>query len=102
MSMKVLDKVELNVNVEIPPDYALVLWNDDENEFFSICRTIMDGASVSEADAMNITMTAHHEGKAVIGMFPYEICEAMQDSIVEAGPKYGAETIKVTIEEVDE
>jgi ATP-dependent Clp protease adaptor protein ClpS len=61
--------------IEEPGFYKVILLNDDVTpmEFvIEVCQKIFKHDHVS---ATNITMTIHHEGAAVVGVYPYEIAE---------------------------
>lgn len=68
------------------PPYKVILHNDDyHSQDFVIVALIKSVPSLTEDEAMDIMMTAHTEGTAVVIVVPQETAEYYQERILSFG-----------------
>lgn len=58
-----------------PKMYKVVFYNDDVTPMEFVIALLMKVFKHSDAVALDITMKVHNEGKAVAGVYQYEIAE---------------------------
>jgi ATP-dependent Clp protease adaptor protein ClpS len=68
------------------PPYKVILHNDDHNSMdYVIVALIKSVPSLTEDEAIDIMMTAHTEGTAVVIVVPQETAEYYQERILSFG-----------------
>ncbi len=67
---------ETKPKTKAPPLYKVVLHNDDYTPRFFVVAVLAQIFNKGEADAMGIMMHAHNNGRAVVGLYSFEIAEA--------------------------
>jgi len=60
-------------NVEPPPLYRVLLLNDDFTPMEFVIQVLVRFFAKNEVDATNIMWKVHFEGKAICGIYPYDI-----------------------------
>ncbi len=58
-----------------PPQFAVVLVNDDYTTMEFVIEVLQKFFQKSEEEAMKITLSVHHSGKGVAGIFTHQIAE---------------------------
>ena len=62
------------LDVQIPM-YRVVLYNDDYTTFDFVIEILIQVFHRTAEDAERITLSVHHKGKGVAGVYPKEIAE---------------------------
>ncbi len=72
---KIEDEVEIEVEIALPKMYRVILHNDDYTsmDFVVMILTTIFHKSFEDAEALMITI--HDKGKAICGVYSYEIAE---------------------------
>lgn len=73
MSIQNSLKERTNINVKEPSHYCVVMHNDDFTTMEFVVDVLIDIFKKNEAEAEVLMMKVHHEGKAVVGKYPYDI-----------------------------
>lgn len=63
------------------PQYHVMLHNDDVNDMWHVCRSLMSILSHNEEDAIEIMLKAHNEGVAVAKTESKEHAEFHQEQL---------------------
>ena len=72
----VIDKVESTKQIyKEPPKFKVVVFNDDYTPMEFVVEMFMDIFRKSETEAVSLTMKIHNEGRAIAGLYTYEIAE---------------------------
>ena len=58
-----------------PGKYKVMIYNDDKTPVEFVIALLMKVFRHSEEAATDLTLKVHHEGKAVAGIYSYEIAE---------------------------
>lgn len=58
-----------------PPQYAVVLHNDDFTTMEFVIEVLLKYFRKSHDEAVDITLKVHHEGRGVAGIFSHQIAE---------------------------
>lgn len=82
----------------VPKKYKVIFLNDDTTPMDWVVKLLTEIFKHSNATAQQITMTIHHEGSGVVGVYAHEIAEQKMAETVEASRGYGF-PLEVTIEE---
>ncbi len=68
------------------PPYKVILHNDDYHDMLYVIQALTKSVpSLKEQDALQIMMTAHAEGTAVVVVVPQETAEFYQERILSFG-----------------
>ncbi|MCR5494965.1 MAG: ATP-dependent Clp protease adaptor ClpS [Treponema sp.] len=62
-----------NVSIEIPPECCVVFYNDDFTTKDFVVEILMDIFHKAEAEAVDLMELVHKAGKAVVGIYTYDI-----------------------------
>lgn len=68
-------EVGADVNFDEPKRYSVVMLNDDYTTMEFVVEVLMRVFHKSQEQAMALMQTIHQKGRAVCGIFPYEIAE---------------------------
>ena len=68
-------KIENDTEVIEPKLYKVILLNDDYTTFDFVIGILRIIFNKSENEAVNLTLKIDREGKAVVGIYPYEIAK---------------------------
>lgn len=68
-------EIQSNIEVTKPRMYKVLLLNDDYTSMDFVMNVLMSIFRKNEQDAYTIMMKVHHDGKAVCGIYTYEIAE---------------------------
>lgn len=80
-----------------PPKFAVLLHNDDYTTMEFVVEVLTNDFSKSSDEAMALMLKVHHEGKAVAGLYSYEIAETKIAKVHEKARKSGF-PLKLTME----
>jgi ATP-dependent Clp protease adaptor protein ClpS len=67
------EEVETNTQLKEPPLYRVILHNDDYTTMEFVVEILKKIFLKSEEEAIEIMLRVHHKGKAVCGVYTYEI-----------------------------
>jgi ATP-dependent Clp protease adaptor protein ClpS len=80
-----------------PPKFAVLLHNDDYTTMEFVLDILTNDFSKSSDEAMGLMLRVHHEGKAVAGIYSFEIAEAKVSKVTEKSRQSGF-PLKLTLE----
>jgi ATP-dependent Clp protease adaptor protein ClpS len=69
--------------VETSRPWQVVLFNDDWHTFDEVILQVQKATGCRLEEAVRITLTAHHEGRAVCFSGPFERCEVVATKLQE-------------------
>ncbi len=85
-SPEVIPDIDYEILKKLIPPYKVILHNDDHNEMNFVIRALRKSVpSLSQEDAIQIMLTAHNEGTAVVIVCPREAAELYQGRILSFG-----------------
>jgi ATP-dependent Clp protease adaptor protein ClpS len=70
-------RTDSSLRVERPKKYAVVFLNDDVTSFDFVINSLKSQFRFSTDDASDLAFQIHTEGKAVAGVYSYEIAETL-------------------------
>jgi ATP-dependent Clp protease adaptor protein ClpS len=82
-----------------PPRYAVFLHNDDYTTMEFVVEVLTIDFSKPSEEAMGLMLKVHQEGKAVAGIYSFEIAESKVVKVTEKARKSGF-PLKLTMEPV--
>lgn len=82
-----------------PPRYAVVLHNDDYTTMEFVVEILTKDFSKPSEEAMALMLKVHQEGKAVAGIYSFEVAETKVAIVTEKARKQGF-PLKLTLEEI--
>lgn len=59
--------------VKEPKQYHVIMWNDDFTTMEFVVMVLMDIFHKDEVTAESLMLDVHHKGKAVVGVYSYDI-----------------------------
>ena len=71
------------VDVKEPGRYVVMLYNDDITPMDFVMHVLKSVFFKQDADAEAIMLKAHHEGKAVVGAYCYDIAQSKVNRALE-------------------
>ena len=72
----VIDKVESTKQIyKEPPKFKVVVFNDDYTPMEFVVAMLITIFNYAQEDALKLTLEIHNAGKAVVGVYRYEIAE---------------------------
>jgi ATP-dependent Clp protease adaptor protein ClpS len=74
-------KSEQDVQLDEPPQYRVLLLNDDYTTMDFVVEVLRYVFQKSEEDANQIMLNVHRTGVGVCGLYPYEIAETKVDMV---------------------
>lgn len=81
-----------------PPKYAVLLHNDDYTTMEFVVEILTNDFSKPSEEAMALMLKVHQEGKAVAGIYSFDIAETKVAIVTEKARKEGF-PLKLTLEE---
>ena len=92
-------KTRTEVEVTFPSRYRIIFHNDDVTPMEFVVKLLVEVFNKGIDEAKEITLQVHHHGKAVAGIYSYEIAEQkMTESVVIIN--YHNFPLKVTMEQL--
>lgn len=95
----ILDPKTSEPKVAEPPRYAVLLHNDDYTTMEFVIEVLTNDFQKPLTEAEALMLKVHHEGRAVAGIYPFEIAETKVTIVTSKARKFGF-PLKLTIEEV--
>ena len=83
-----------------PPRYAVWMHNDDYTTMEFVVEVLTSDFSKPQQEAMGIMLKIHEEGKAVAGIYSFEIAESKIAKVTEKARREGF-PLKLTLEPVE-
>jgi ATP-dependent Clp protease adaptor protein ClpS len=90
---------EAKPRLKQPPQYAVLLHNDDYTTFEFVVEVLRKFFHKTEQEAAQITLKVHHEGKGLAGIFSHEIAETKVAQVTEHAQAAGY-PLRCTAEEI--
>lgn len=81
--------VSKEVRTQKPPLYTVVLLNDDYTPMEFVVSVLERYFEKDHVSATEIMLEVHNKGKAVCGVFPFEIAETKVTLVVEDARQHG-------------
>lgn len=81
--------VSTGVQVRRPPMYSVILLNDDYTPMEFVISILERHFQKDHAAATEIMLKVHNEGRAVCGLYPYEIAETKVTLVIEDARQNG-------------
>ncbi len=75
MSVKTLTVEKTKTKLKEPKRYKVVMYNDDFTPMDFVVYILVNIFRKNHEDAVNIMMTVHKEGSAVVGTYSYDIAK---------------------------
>lgn len=73
MSTKTILKEKDKINIKEPKNYKVVMYNDDFTTMEFVVYILINIFNKNENDAEAIMMKVHKGGKAIVGIYSYDI-----------------------------
>ena len=78
---------DLDLIIDTPKKYNVVLYNDDFTPMEFVVRLLQDVFRITEEVATNIMLQVHYNGKGVCGSFVKDIAQTKANAVVERARK---------------
>lgn len=88
----------VDVEFEVPPQYKVVLFNDDYTTMEFVVEILMDIFKKSFEEASAIMLDVHKNGSGVAGIYPYDIA-ATRARQAQSRARSAGYPLKITVEE---
>ncbi|MBE6049031.1 MAG: ATP-dependent Clp protease adaptor ClpS [Clostridium sp.] len=75
MSVKSLTVEKTKIKVKEPKRYKVVMYNDDFTSMDFVVYILVNIFRKRQDDAVNIMMTVHKNGSAIVGIYSYDIAK---------------------------
>ncbi len=75
--------------VQRPPMYKVILLNDDYTPMDFVVEVLRIYFGINEQQAVQLMLTVHTKGLAVVGVFTYEIAETKVTQVMEFSRQNG-------------
>jgi ATP-dependent Clp protease adaptor protein ClpS len=69
------------VRVEEPPQFKVMLLNDDYTTMEFVVDVLKNVFHKSEPEAVRIMLNVHHHGVGVCGLYPYDIAQTKVETV---------------------
>lgn len=92
-------KERTNIKIKEPKRYKAVMYNDDFTPMDFVVDILMTIFKKSEEEAFQIMMMVHNSGKAIVGIYSYDIAKSKVEESVAIAREEGY-PFKVKVEEV--
>ncbi|MFT6451764.1 MAG: ATP-dependent Clp protease adaptor protein ClpS [Halocynthiibacter sp.] len=79
--------VETKPKTKRPPLYKVLLLNDDYTPMEFVVEVLERFFGITHAAAIEIMLTVHKKGLAVVGVFPYEVAETKVTQVMDLARK---------------
>lgn len=90
--------VKDKTTVELPGKYNIIMHNDDVTPMGFVVEVLVNVFKKERADAIELMLKIHCEGKGVAGTYPKSIAESKIMLTREIAEKAGYDEFKVTME----
>lgn len=92
-------KERTNIKIKEPKRYKAVMYNDDFTPMDFVVDILMTIFKKSDKEAFQIMMMVHNSGKAIVGIYSYDIAKSKVEESVAIAREEGY-PFKVKVEEV--
>ncbi|MBD7912749.1 MULTISPECIES: ATP-dependent Clp protease adaptor ClpS [Clostridium] len=92
-------KEKNKVKVREPKKYKVVMYNDDFTPMEFVVYILINIFKKSEEEAVQIMMSVHKGGKAVVGIYSYDIAKTKADIAISLSRQEGY-PFRIKVEEV--
>ena len=92
------EEVEALLDLEEPPLYRVLLHNDDYTSMEFVIEVLMSIFKMHRLKAEQVMLQIHHQGKAIVGIYTYEIAQTKAQQTKALAKKNGFPLL-ATIEE---
>lgn len=99
MSTDFLVKERSNIKIKEPRKYNVVMYNDDFTTMEFVVFILVSIFNKNNEEAVNIMMTVHKGGKAIVGSYTYDIANSKVEKALALAKAEGF-PFKVKVEEV--
>ena len=82
-------KEKSKVKIKEPKKYKVVMYNDDFTSMEFVVFVLVNVFHKENNDAVNIMMTVHKSGKAVVGIYSYDIAKSKVQKTIALARKEG-------------
>lgn len=82
-------KEKSKVKIKEPKKYKVVMYNDDFTSMEFVVFVLVNIFNKENNEAVNIMMTVHKSGKAVVGIYSYDIAKSKVQKTTELARKEG-------------
>lgn len=82
-----------------PPKFAVMLYNDDYTTMEFVVEVLTEDFRKSTEEAMAIMLKVHHDGKAVAGIYSFDIAETKVAKVIEKARRAGF-PLKLSVEPI--
>lgn len=89
MSTNTSIKEKNKIKIKEPKRYKVVMYNDDFTPMDFVVFILMDVFKKSEKEAVELMMTVHKGGKAVVGIYSYDMARTKVDRAVSMAREEG-------------
>jgi len=79
--------VETKPKTKKPPLYKVLMLNDDYTPMEFVVHVLERFFQINHSQAIEIMLTVHKKGLAVVGVFPYEIAETKVNQVMDLARK---------------
>ena len=86
---KIEEEIESSLAVIEPEKYQVLLHNDDYTTMDFVVDILMNVFHKSMLESEQIMLTIHHQGKAVCGVYTYEIAQTKVFQVKQLAKKNG-------------
>ena len=98
MSIKTSVIEKSKIKIKEPKKYKVIMHNDDFTSMEFVVFVLMNIFNKNNNDAVNIMMTVHKGGKAVVGVYSYDIAKSKVEKTTVLAKEEGF-PFKLSIEE---
>lgn len=99
MSTNTSIQEKTKVKIKEPKKYKVVMYNDDFTPMEFVVYILINIFKKSEEEAVQIMMSVHKGGKAVVGIYSYDIAKTKADTAVGLSREEGY-PFRIKVEEV--
>jgi ATP-dependent Clp protease adaptor protein ClpS len=92
-------KEKTKVKLKEPKRYKVVMYNDDFTPMEFVVYILINIFKKSEEEAVQIMMSVHKGGKAVVGIYSYDIAKTKTDTAISISRQEGY-PFRIKVEEV--
>ena len=100
METMVVNKIDIETNFQYPSNWNVIFWNDEVTPMGFVTYILKEVFHQEEADAFDLMLKVHNEGKAIVGCYIKSIAEAKLEVAKSAAEKAGY-PLMITIEKAD-
>ena len=90
-------KAYINTNIKEPSKYNVVMYNDDVTTMEFVVEVLCRVFAYSTETAMSLMLQIHNSGKAIVGVYSYDIAATKVDIVTDMAVKAGY-PLRVTCE----